>query len=227
MMSGECDKAFGKADEADSQSTLVKDGPYGVVRLEVLAAQPHPAHQHRELLGKGGRLEVKPLVELQGSDVKDLVEFLEEGIDTFRLILDTHALDGETGEVDSGEGEIASCNGRLGTETVLVDPGTATHRCDLVDVSFRVFGLPFRILVERCVQIEEVREETACRDLAGELIKVIVGIAGQVRDTTLFLPDLDGEDGGLTVSDTLVRGVQDLTDDTASFGGGVRSVVDG
>jgi hypothetical protein len=41
-------------------------------------------------------------------------------------------------------------------------------------VAFRVIGFPVLALVEGGVQVQEVREETACGDLAGKLVEVVV-----------------------------------------------------
>ena len=83
------------------------------------------------------------------------------------------------------------------------------------------------MLVERCVEIHEVREESSCRYLAGKLVEVIVAVLREIADTSLLLPDLDREDGCRAVSYTFVCCVEDLADHAASFCRCVSTVVDG
>lgn len=92
-------------------------------------------------------------------------------------------------------------------------------------ISLRVISPPFRALVECRVEVQEIREETSCGNLAGELVKVIVRVFRQIADAALLLPDLDREDGGGTIADTLVCRVEDFPDDATSLGRSVRSVV--
>ena len=96
-----------------------------------------------------------------------------------------------------------------------------------MDISLGIIRFPFRRLVERSVKVEEVGEEPSCGDLASELVKVVVAVFGKIAHAPLLLPDLDGEYCGRTIADTLISGVEDLTDYASSFGGGVRSVIDG
>ena len=67
------------------------------------------------------------------------------------------------------------------------------------------------------VKIDEVREETACGNLACKLVKVIVPVLREIADAPFLLPDLDREDGCRAVADALVCGVEDFTDDAASL----------
>ena len=77
------------------------------------------------------------------------------------------------------------------------------------------------------IEVDEVREESTCRHLAGELVEVVVAVLREVAHTSLLLPDLDREDCGRAVSDTLISGVKNLADDASSLCGGVGTVVDG
>ncbi len=228
VLADECDEAFGKADEADCQGALVDDGLDGVVIVKLLAAQPEAVHQERELLLESGLLEIEALVELSGRYVKSPVELLEELLDAFVLVLLlVHGFDGELHDIDGGEAEVTAADGGLGAELVVVNTGTAAHGCNLVDVALRVVGLPGVVLVVGGIQVQEVGEETAGRNLAGELVEVVVGVFGKVAHAPLLLPDLDGEDCGGAVADALIGGVQDFTDDAASFCRCVRTIVDG
>ena len=83
------------------------------------------------------------------------------------------------------------------------------------------------MVVERSIEVYEVREESACRNLACELVEVIVAVLGKVADAPLLFPYLDREDGGRPVSYTFICGVEELTDDAASLCRCVSTVVDG
>ena len=78
--------------------------------------------------------------------------------------------------------------------------GTASHGSNFMLVAFRVIGFPVLALVEGGVQVQEVREETPCRHLAGQLVEVVVAVFRQVAHTPFLFPYLDGEDGGFSVS---------------------------
>ena len=93
-------------------------------------------------------------------------------------------------------------------------------------VALWVVGLPLLVLVECSVQIQEVREESASRNLAGQLIEVEVPILGQIVHTALLLPYLNWEDGSLAVTHTLVGAQQYLAHHAAALGTCVGSVVD-
>ena len=82
------------------------------------------------------------------------------------------------------------------------------------------------MLVVRCIEVHEVREETARRYLACKFVQVVVPVFRKVADASLLLPDLDREDGCRSVSDTFVSGVKNLSDNASSFRRGVGSVVD-
>ena len=63
-------------------------------------------------------------------------------------------------------------------------------------------------LVEGRVEVEEIREETACRYFASQPIKVVVPVFGQITYAALLLPDLDGEDGRLAIAHASISGFQ-------------------
>ena len=82
------------------------------------------------------------------------------------------------------------------------------------------------MVVERSVEVHEVREESTCRYLTCELIKVVVAVLRKVAYASLLLPDLDWEDSCRAVSYTLICGVEELTDNTTSLGRSVSTIVD-
>ena len=94
-------------------------------------------------------------------------------------------------------------------------------------VAFRIISIPLLVLVEGGVQVQEVREETACGDLARKFVEVVVSVFGQIAYAAFLFPYLDREDGRFAVAHALVRAFQQFADDAASFGGGIRTVVDG
>ena len=82
------------------------------------------------------------------------------------------------------------------------------------------------MMIERSIEIEEVREETTCRYLTSQLIEVVVRVTWQVVDTTLLFPDLDWEDSCSMVAHTLVSRMQEFTHHTTSFSRCVGTIVD-
>mgnify|MGYP006916025813 CR=1 FL=1 len=227
MLADEGDKAFGEADEADGEGSLVHHGFDRIVVVELLTAKPQAVHQQGELLLERGLLEVEALVELLCGNLQRPVELLEELLQAEGLVgLLVHSLDCKLDDVDRGEGEVAAADGSLGAELVAVNAGTAAHSRDLVDITLGVVLLPGVILVEGCVEVQEVREEPACGHLAGILVEVVVLVAGEVADSSFLLPYLDREDCGGAVAHSFVCRVEDFADDAASLRGGVRSIVD-
>ena len=148
-------------------------------------------------------------------------------MDPVLLILYAHTFDSELNDVDGGEREVSAADGCLRSEAVLEHAGTASHCRHFPLISLRVVSLPEFVMVERSVEIHEVREETACRDLAGELVKIVVAVFREVAHASLLLPYLDWEDGCGTVAHTFVCGVEELADDAAALGRSVCSVIDG
>ena len=82
------------------------------------------------------------------------------------------------------------------------------------------------MLVERSVEIHEVREEAACRNLACELVEVVVAVFRKVAYATLLLPDLDREDGSRAIADSFVCSVEDFADYAATLSRCVCTIVD-
>ena len=154
-----------------------------------------------------------------------MVELGEEHIDALLLILFLHTFDGEFHNVDRGERQITTSDRGLRSETVLKHTGTTAHRRHLMDIALGIVGTPVTILVVRGVEVQEVGEEPARCHLTSQLIEVEVTVLGQIVHTTLLLPDLDGEDGRLTITHTLIGGEQDLTHDTTTLGTRVSTIV--
>ena len=162
-----------------------------------------------------------------GRHFEHVVELCKELSDALLLVFDAHALDGELHDIDSGEAEVTAPHRRLRPEAVLEHTGAAAHRGHLMQIALRVIGTPFRVLVKRGVEIQEVGEEPACRHLAGQLVEVKVAVFGQIVHAALLLPDLDGEDGGLAVAHALVCGEEYLAHDAPALRTGVRTIVNG
>ena len=93
-------------------------------------------------------------------------------------------------------------------------------------ITFRIVSPPLTILIERSIEVQEVREETASRHLTSQLIEVKVTILRQVVHPTLFLPDLDGEDGCFTIAHTLIGREQYLTHDATPLSTCISTIVD-
>ncbi len=220
-------QTFGQSDESDSERALIDDALHGVVGRQLLASDPELAHQQGELLDKGRLLEIEAVVQLASGEIQQLVQLLEEHLYALFLVRLVHALDRKADYVYGGEAEVAPSYRGLGSEAVLIHPGAASHGRDLMLVALGVVGAPCVVLVEGGVKVQEVREETAGADLAGELVEVIVGVLGKVAHSALLLPYLDGEDGGGSVSDALIGRVEYFPDYAAALGRSVRAVVYG
>ena len=219
-------QALCQSDEADAECSLVDDALYSVRRLQLVSTDPETLHQQRELLGKGRLLELETVVKLLGCDLQHVIELREEHVDTLLLIGLTHALDGELDDVDGRKREITTSDRGLRTEAVLIHTCTTAHRSHLMDVALRIVSTPVSILVERGVEVQEVREEPSGSHLASQLVEVEVTVFRQIVHTALLLPDLDGEDGCLTTTDALIGREQDLAHHATSLGTRIRTVVD-
>ena len=165
-------------------------------------------------------------MQLLRGDVQRARKLLEKPRDALVLVRDLAAFEREAHEVDRRERKVPAADGRLFAEAVFEDARAAAHRRRLVDVALRIVRAPFFVLIERRVEIEEVREEAVRGDFARERVQVVVAVGGQVADAALLLPDLNREDRGRAVADAAVRRQQQLADDAAAFRRRVRAVVD-
>ena len=93
-------------------------------------------------------------------------------------------------------------------------------------VALGIVGTPVAVLIKGGIQVQEIREESASCYLAGQLIQVEVAILGQVVHATLLFPDLNGEDGCLAITHTLVGAQQNLAHYATALGTGIGTVVD-
>ena len=227
VLADEGDERLCKTDEADTECSVVDYRLDCVVVSKLVAVKPERTHKERELLLESGLLEVESLVELLCRDLESPVELLEELVDPVFSVLDLHTLEGELHDIDCSEREVASSDRSLRSESVLEHTCAASHCRNLPLVSLRILRIPELVVVERCVEVHEVREETTSRHLAGKLVEVVVAVLRKVAHASLLLPDLDREDGSRTVADTLVCSVEELTDNTASLSRCVGTIVDG
>ena len=226
MLARESNETFGKTDEPDTESTLIDNRLDTVVWLEVLSTIPETAHHERELLGKGSLLELITLVELLSHEFAHLVETEHEDLDTLLNRRLRHSLDSESNNIDSGKREVTTTNGSLRAEAVLEHTSAATHCSYLIVVTLWIIWSPLLMVVERSIEVEEVREETAGRHLACQLVEVVVRVARQVVDTTLLLPDLDREDSSSMVAHALVGRMKKFAHHATTFSRSIGTVVD-
>ena len=154
-----------------------------------------------------------------------MVELCKESIDTLLLTGYFHALDGQLDDVDCRKTQVTTSHTRLRTEAVLKHARTTSHRSHLPQITFRVVGFPIAVLIERGIEIKEVREESTGRHLASQLIKIIVPIFTKIVYAPLFLPNLNREYSGFSITNSFVSGFQQLAYDAASLGRSVRSII--
>ena len=226
VLACECNETFGKTNESDTERTLIDNRLNAVVWLEVLSAIPQATHHERELLGKGCLLELITLVELLCHKFAHLVQTEHEDLDTLFERRFRHSLDSESHDIDGCKREVSTTNGSLWAKAILEDTCATSHCSYLVVVTFRIIWSPLFMMIERSIEIEEVREETTCRYLTSQLIEVVVRVTWQVVDTTLLFPDLDWEDSCSMVAHTLVSRMQEFTHHTTSFSRCVGTIVD-
>lgn len=160
-------------------------------------------------------MKLHALVQLACGHFEHTIQLGKEPGDALFFVFDVHALNAQTDDVDGRERDVAASDGGLRSETVFEYTGTASHGSNFMLVAFRVIGFPVLALVEGGVQVQEVREETPCRHLAGQLVEVVVAVFRQVAHTPFLFPYLDGEDGGFSVSYPLIGAFQQLADDAA------------
>ena len=189
-------QTLGKANIADAQRALVDDALYLVTGFEFVGAYPELRHEQGELLSHRGLLILVAVIQLTCGDFQHIVQLGKETVDAFLLVLDVHALDGKTHDIDGREREVATSDRRFLTEAVVEHASAASHCCQFILIALGVVGTPQFMMVIGGIKIDKIREETACRHLASQLVQVIVGVLGLVAHTRLLFPNLDGEDGG-------------------------------
>ena len=96
-----------------------------------------------------------------------------------------------------------------------------------MNIALRIVGPPVGILIKGSIEIQEIREEPACRNLTSQLVQVEIAVLGQIVHTSFLLPDLNREDCCLTASYSLVGRKQDLAHHATSLSTGVCTIVDG
>ena len=163
----------------------------------------------------------------KGNCFQHRIEFGEEKGDAVVLIFHLHAFDGEADNIYRRERNISPADRSFRAKTILEDARAAAHRRHFVEVAFRVVGAPRLVLVEGRVEIQEVGEKAAGRNLARQLVEVVVAVGRQIADAAFLFPYLDGEDGGFAIAHAPVRRFQQLADDATPLGGSIRTVVDG
>ena len=110
-------------------------------------------------------------------------------------------------------------------ETVFKNARSAAHCRQLILITIRIVYVPFLVLIERSVQIHEIREEPASRNLARQFIEVIVLVFWQITHSTFLLPDLYREDGSASVTHASVCAVQKFPDNASAFRRSVSSII--
>ena len=199
---------------------MLEDLPDLVGPAQLLAVQPHPlAHEEGEVVHMLPGLDLKPLDQLVYAQVQLPVQLVKEGV---QIPL---GLDGDPGEVDGGKTEVAPLVALLAGGVVDVgnDAGAAAH---VGDLRLRTPGVVV-LQIEGGVDEGEIGEQPLGAAPAGQLEKVVIGLAGVVVDALLHPEDLDGEDRGFPVAQALLGGQHQVPHDHPALGGGVHAVVDG
>ena len=79
--------------------------------------------------------------------------------------------------------------------------------------------------IKRCIQIDEVREESLSRNLAGEFHQIVVWVARLRIYAGFKLEDLYREYGSFSIADAIICRFEQLTNDETPFCRGVRAVI--
>ena len=159
-------KAFCQTDKAYTQSSMVDDTFYRFFWFQFLGTYPEIFHQQRELLGHCCLLELEAFIKLLGCNLQDVVQFCKEHVDALLFVLYAHAFDGKFNNIDGRETEVSTCNTCLFSPTVFEHAGAATHCGNFPLVAFWIICMPFLILVECGIEVEEIGEEATCCHLA-------------------------------------------------------------
>ena len=226
MLPNQCYQTFCQSDETDAQSSLINNTLNGIIGVEFIGAYPQTAHQQWELLDKSCFLELEAFIQLLRCHFQHLIEFGKELSDTCFFIFYIHAFNSQTHNIDSGERKITTTNGGLWTETVFEHTCTTSHSSHLVDIALGVVGTPLTVLIIRGIKIQEIGEETTSRYLTGQLIEVVIRILRQIINASLLLPYLNGENGCLSVTHSLIGGKQNFSHNATSFGRSISTIVD-
>ena len=226
MLADERDEAFRQSDEADPERALINHGFDRIVRRERVRADPERGHQQRELLRDRRFLEFETFVQLLRRDVEHGVQFFEKVRDAFFLVGDVAAFERETHEVNRRERKVPAPDGSFFAETIFKNARAAAHRRRLVEIALRIVGAPFFVMIERGVEVDEIREKAVRGNFAREHVKIVVAVGGQVAHAAFFLPNLNRENRGRAVPDAAVRREQNFANDAATFCRRVRAVVD-
>ena len=178
---GEGYETLGRTDEADSESPLVDHFLDGVVWIKTIGAVPERRHHEGNCFGESGFLEIETLFELQGGYVEHFIEVSRRtGGCALRDLLTGITSMARRTMLTVVKERFPRPHRCLFAESVLEDASAASHRSHFVHVSPGVVGTPFGALIESRVEIEKVREESACRDLAGEPVQVVVAVFRQI-----------------------------------------------
>ncbi len=199
---------------------MLDDFAHFVIRTELFGVQPNPlAHQEREVAHTFPRLHFKTFQELIPHELEHVVKLSIEGA---KIAV---TLNGETRKVNRSKAEITALPDLrlVGVVVVRRDTRTTTHVAD-----FRL-GVTFTVechIVRRILE-GEVREETRRADFASELEEVVVRVAFLEVHTLLHAENLNGEDRGLTITQTCLRREEEVLHHHVPLRGDVRTVING
>ena len=217
VLSAKSDKRLRKTDKADAECTMIDYRLDSVVFTKLFTVKPECSHKERELFLESGLLEVESLVELPCSKIECPVKSVEEFVDSVLRVADVHTLDGEFDDIDGCERKVTATDRGLWSESVLEYTCTASHGSNLVLISLWIICSPELVMVERSVEVYEVREESSCRNLACELVKIVVAVLWKVAYSSLLFPDLDREDCCRAITNTFVCCVENFADHATSL----------
>ena len=155
-----------------------------------------------------------------------MVEFREEGVEAFFRVLDCAAFESEAHDVDGRKRQVSATDRRLFAVAVFEHACATAHCSHFVKVAVGVVGLPLLVLVECCVEVDKVGEESAGGYLAGKFIEVVVAVFRQIVDAAFFLPYLYGEYCCSAIANAFVSGVEQFAHNASTFSRRVGAIVD-
>ena len=170
-------------------------------------------------------MKIVTLIQLFGSYIKHFIQLSKEAINAFFFIFYPHTLNGQAHNVDGRERQITSSHRCFHTELILKHACSAAHGCHFVHITLRIVCPPRITLIESGIQIEEVGEETACRNLTSQFVKVVVPVVFQIVNTPFLFPYLDRKDSRFAVTHTVISAVQQLAYHAPTLCRGIRSIV--
>ena len=225
MFTDKSNQTFRQSDKTYTQSSLINNRCYRIIRLQLLTSIPQSGHQQRKLFGIGRLLKLEPLVKLQCGNLEHFIQLSKKTSNPFAFVSNIHTFYRQPNDIDCRKRNISTPYRRFFSETIFKNAGTTSHCRHFIFITLRIIDTPFFMIIESCIQIQEIRKKTTGTYLTCQFIKVIIPVFRQVTYSTFFLPYLYGKNSCRPVTYTFIRRSQQFTNDATPFGRSIGSVI--